>query len=303
MGILTRSLQPLLILFAAMVFAVPATRADIAVTDDAGQTLRLPAPARRIISLAPHATELLFAAGAGSRVVGVSAFSDYPPPARELPTVSAGIRIDMERVLALKPDLVVGWLSGNARADLEALQSFGIPVFIAEPQRLDKLPDTLVALGRLAGSVSEAEKAALAFRARLGRLRRQQSGKSIVRVFLQISTQPLMTLGYRHMAHELITVCGGRNLFAASELLAREVSTEAVLVENPDAVLFSDSLGGREALRDWWRERGDLRAVREGRLYAMPSNLVLRQTPRVLEGAERLCGLLDEARASLARGH
>ena len=301
MDILIASWRRLLILSAVLMVAVPVALADIRVTDDVGQTLRLPAPARRIVSLAPHATELLFAAGAGDRVVGVSAFSDYPPPARVLPTVSAGVRLDMERLLALKPDLAVGWLGGNARTDLEALQSFGIPVFIAEPQRLDRLPDTLVALGRLAGSVAEAKQAAHAFRTRLEKLRRQQSGKSSVTVFLQISTQPLMTLSYRHMAHELVSVCGGRNLFAASELLAREVSIEAVLVENPDAVLFSDSLGTREVLQDWWRERGGLRAARAGRLYPMPSDLVLRQSPRVLEGAERLCGSLDEARASLAR--
>jgi len=290
-----------LTIFAALVVGASVAQADITVTDDAGQVLRLSAPARRIISLAPHATELLFAAGAGKQVVGVSAFSDYPPLARELPTVSAGLRLDMERLLALKPDLAVGWRGGNARTDLEALQSFGIPVFIAEPQRLDRLPDTLMALGRLAGTDAEAEMAAHTFRTRLGQLRRRQSGKSTVRVFLQISTQPLMTLSYRHMAHELITLCGGRNLFAASELLAPEVSTEAVLVENPDAVLFSDSLGTRDALREWWRERGDLRAVRKGRLYAMPSDLVLRQSPRVLEGAQRLCDILDEARTSLAR--
>jgi iron complex transport system substrate-binding protein len=301
MELLTVMWRRLPILLVALVTGLPVTFADITVTDDAGQVLRLPVPARRIVSLAPHATELLFAAGAGDRVVGVSAFSDYPPPARQRPTVSAGLRLDMERVLALKPDLAVGWRGGNAQTDLEALRSFGIPVFIAEPQRLDRLPDTLIALGRLAGSSTEADTAADRFRTRLAQLRQRQSGKSTVRVFVQISIQPLMTLSYRHMVHELITLCGGRNLFAASELLAPEVSTEVVLLENPDAVLFSDSLGTRDTMQDWWRERVSLRAVREGRLYPMPSDLVLRQSPRVLEGAERLCGILDEARASLAR--
>jgi len=280
---------------------LPDAQAEIRVTDDAGHVLQLPAAAQRIVSLAPHATELLFAAGAGTRVVGVSAFSDYPLPARTLPRISAGVRLDLERVLALKPDLAVGWRGGNSRTDLDALQAQGIPVFIAEPQRLDRLPETLVNLGRLAGSTKQAEAAARKFRERLGALRRQQSGKAPVRVLLQISVQPLMTLGYRHMAHEVLTVCGGRNLFAASEQLAREISAEVVLVENPDAVLYSDSLGTPEAVKDWWQERIDLHAVRKGRLYPIPADLILRQTPRVLDGAEQLCARLDAARASLAR--
>src|SRR3970282_1271543 len=117
--------------------------------DAAGKLVRLPAPAQRVVSLAPHATELLFAAGAGSRVVGVSAFSDYPQAARSLPLVSGGMHLDMERILALRPDLAVAWRSGNTRADLEKLATLGIPVFFAEPQRLDAVPDTLLALWRL----------------------------------------------------------------------------------------------------------------------------------------------------------
>ena len=128
------------IVLAALLAAGLATaRADVTVTDDAGRTLRLPGPAQRIVSLAPHATELLFAAGAGDHVVGVSAFSDYPQEARLLPQISGGVRMDIEQIVALKPDLAIGWLGGNARSDLDKIQSFGIPVFIAEPRKLDAL--------------------------------------------------------------------------------------------------------------------------------------------------------------------
>jgi iron complex transport system substrate-binding protein len=289
------------LLLLAVCGLVPAAQAEITVTDDAGRQLLLAAPARSIVSLAPHATELLFAAGAGSRVVGVSAFSDYPEVARALPKVSGAFRIDLERLLALKPDLVVGWLSGNARADLDAIQSLGIPVFIAEPRRLEGIAETLERLGHVAGSEETAARAAGQFREGLARLRQQNRDKPPVRVLIQISVQPLMTLSYRHPMHEMVTLCGGRNLFAASDLVAPSLGLEAVRIENPEAVLFSDSLGSRDTVRDWWRERVSLPAVRQGRLYAMPADLVLRQTPRVLQGAERICAALDEARASLAR--
>src|SRR3970040_246528 len=124
------------LLLTLAVLAAPAC-AELVVTDDAGKLVRLPAPAHRVVILARHATELLFAAGAGSRVVGVSAFSDYPQAARSLPLVSGGMHLDMERILALRPDLAVAWRSGNTRADLEKLATLGIPVFFAEPQRLD----------------------------------------------------------------------------------------------------------------------------------------------------------------------
>jgi iron complex transport system substrate-binding protein len=294
---LYRSLTTLVMLVVA---TIP-VRAQVVVVDDAGQVVRLQAPAQRIVSLAPHATELLFAAGAGKRVVGVSAFSDYPDAARSLPQVSGGMHQDMERILALRPDLVVGWQSGNTRADLEKLTALGIPVFLAEPQRLDAIPDTLLRLGRLAGSEREAQTAAAAYREALTQLRSVYQNRRPVRVFFEISVQPLMTLNQAHLVSDLLAVCGGRNVFATSGLIAPEVSVEAVMLQDPDVILFSDELGTAEAMRDWWRERVTLRAVRAGRVYAVPAQLVLRQTPRVLQGAQRVCADLDAARASLAR--
>jgi len=275
--------------------------ADVVVTDDTGKVVRLRTPAQRIVSLAPHATELLFAAGAGRRVVGVSAFSDYPDAARDLPQVSGGMRLDMERILALKPDLAVGWQTGNTRADLEKLAALGIPVFFAEPKRLDVVPVTLLHLGHLAGSEREAEVAAAAYRNELARLRVRYRERRPVRVFFEISMQPLMTLNQAHLTSDLLALCGGHNVFAASSLIAPEVSVESVMLQDPDAILFSDELGTAEGVRDWWSERVALRAVRAGRVYVVPATLVLRQSPRVLQGAQHVCDALDAARTSLER--
>ncbi len=291
----------ILAMFAA-VANLPA-RATITVTDDAGQTLTLAAPAQRIVSLAPHATELLFAAGAGDRVVGVSAFSDYPPLVRVLPQVSGGVRLDIEQVLALRPDLAVGWSSGNASSDLDALRRLGIPVLIAEPKKLDDLPATLLTLGRVTGRETEAQTAAEQYRARLAKLRADYRERAPIRVFMMISAQPLMTLNHAHLLQDVLRLCGGRNIFAARDTLAPTVSYESVLIEDPDVILFSSSLGSESDLREWWRERVDLRAVREGRVYSIPADVTLRQTPRVLEGAAKVCTALDAARQLRAAGH
>lgn len=280
--------------------SVPA-HADITVTDDAGRSLRLRAPAQRIVSLAPHATELLFAAGAGDHVVGVSAFSDYPEAARLLPQISGGVRMDIERVVALKPDLAIGWLGGNARSDLDKIQSFGIPVFIAEPPKLDALPNTLINIGRLAGTEATAQRAASAYQAKLQKLRAQYRGRRPVRVFIEIGTQPLTTLNHEHLVNDVLALCGGRNIFAAADLIAPDVSIESVVIEDPDAILFSDELGTVKAMRRWWSERADLTAARAGRVYSIPGTLTLRQTPRVLDGARQVCATLDGVRAALER--
>jgi iron complex transport system substrate-binding protein len=276
-------------------------RADITVTDDAGRTLSLRAPAQRIVSLSPHATELLFAAGAGDHVVGVSAFSDYPEAALALPHISGGVRMDIERVVALKPDLAIGWLGGNARSDLDKIQSFGIPVFIAEPHKLDALPNTLINIGRLAGTQATASRAANAYKAKLAKLRAQYRNRRPVRVFVDIATQPLITLNYEHLVNDVLALCGGRNIFAAANLIAPDVSVESVVLEDPDAILFSDSLGTVKGMRRWWSEHADLAAVRAGRVYSFPAALTLRQTPRVLDGARQVCVTLDAVRASLGR--
>jgi len=281
------------------VLAAP-VRAELVVTDDTGKLVRLHAPAQRIVSLAPHATELLFAAGAGARVAGVSAFSDYPQAALGLPRLSGGLRLDMERILALRPDLAVAWRSGNTRADLEKLAALGIPIFYAEPQRLDVVPDTIERLGRLAGSESQAQAAAMRYREELVRLRAKYRDRHPVRVFFEIGMQPLMTLSQAHLASDVLAMCGGHNVFSASDLLALEVGIEAVMLEDPDVILFSDELGTTDRVRDWWRARVALRAVRADRIYSVPAELVLRQTPRVLLGVQRTCEALDAARASLA---
>ncbi|MDQ2694606.1 MAG: cobalamin-binding protein [Pseudomonadota bacterium] len=274
--------------------------AQAGVVDDAGNAVALAQPARRIVSLAPHATELLFAVGAGPQVVGVMAFSDYPPPARALPRVGGYAGLDLEAIVALRPDLVVAWSSGNPAAHIDRLRALGMAVFVSEPRRLDDIPRTLDRLGALTGHRDEARRAAAAFRARLAALAQRHRERPKVRVFYQVWDRPLVTLNGEHLVNHLIELCGGRNVFAALPVLAPHVGVEAVIAAAPQAIVASGTAAAASRWLFAWRRWDTLPAVAAGNLFMIHPDLGLRPTPRILEGAQALCGALEQARRSLA---
>jgi iron complex transport system substrate-binding protein len=257
----------------------------------------LPAPARRIVSLAPHATELLFAAGAGAQVVGVVSHSDYPPAALRLPEVGSYERLDLEAILGLAPDLVVAWESGNPRAEVARLRALGLTVYVTELRRLEDIPATLERLGALAGTTGEADAAAAAFRDGVGALQRRYGGRAPVRVFYQIWDSPLMTVGGEHLISSVLELCGGRNVFADQAALAPAVDVESVLVRDPEAIVASGMAAERPEWLDAWRRWPGLSAVRDEALFLIHPDLIQRPTPRILQGAEQLCADLDRVRS------
>ncbi|MGB5338925.1 MAG: cobalamin-binding protein [Gammaproteobacteria bacterium] len=274
-----------------------AARADIRVNDDAGQELVLERPARRIVSLAPHITELLFAAGAGDFVVGVSAFSDYPAAARAIPRIGGGSGLDVEAIVALQPDLVVAWQSGNPARQITHLQSLGMTVFVSEPQDLMAVPDTMEKLGRLAGTETVARDAVAAYTQRYKLLAQQYSDRADVDVFYQIWAQPVMTVNGRHLISAVMRLCGGRNVFADLASLAPRVDVEAVLAANPEVIIAGDDSGSDLRTLAQWRRWPEIAAVQHDHLYTIPRDLLVRHSPRILEGAELLCRMLDKVRA------
>jgi iron complex transport system substrate-binding protein len=271
--------------------------AAVSAVDGSGREIRLAQPARRIVSLSPHITELLFAAGAGDRVAAAVDFSDYPAAARKLPRVGNHQLPDLERLLAFKPDLVVVWSSGNAAGLADRLRGLGLTVFASEPRRLEGIPLELERLGHLAGADAAARRAATDFRTRLARLRAAQAGKPPVPVFFQIWPRPLMTVNGSHVISDLLRLCGGENLFDRLPALAPTVDPEAVLAAAPEAIIASTDSSGDDAGLDQWRRWPQLPAVARGNLFVLSGDLVTRQTPRILEGAEQLCTLLDTVRA------
>lgn len=278
-------------------------RAEIVVTDDTGTTLRLKAPAQRIVSLAPHVTETLFAAGAGARLVGAVEYSDYPEAAQKLPRVGGYSKLDLEAVAALKPDLAIGWASGNAPAHIEKLRSLGIPVYLSQPERIGDVARSLERFGELAGTQAVAREAATAFRARLQALREKYGGRPKVRTFYQIWRQPLMTVGGAQVISDAIRLCGGENVFADLKPLAPKVTVEAVLAADPDVIVASGMGESRPEWLDDWRQWKSLAAVKRDNLFFVPPDLIQRHTPRIVEGAEKLCAHLETARSHRLERH
>ena len=269
--------------------------------DDAGHALTLAAPAGRIVSLAPHLTELLFAAGAGAAVVGVDAFSDYPAAARSLPRIGDSARLDLERIVALKPDLVVAWHGGNSAAQLQSLARLGLPVYASESRRLSDISSTLLRLGRLAGTETAATARAVRFDAAVAELRAQQAGKREVRVFYQIWHRPLLTVNGQHLIDETLRLCGGRNVFEGLAPLTPQVGEEAVLRADPEAIVAARSAAGGADPLAAWRRLTHLRAARLGNLLTVDPDTLHRQSERIVLGAAELCAGLDIVRARTPR--
>lgn len=285
-----------LFLSAVLVLVCLPASAGIVVTDVSGTRVALAAPAKRIVSLAPHITELLFAAGAGERVVGNVEYGDYPAAARALPKVGNHTRLDLEAIVALKPDLVIGWVSGNAPASVSRLRALGLNVYLSEPDRIEDISGELERIGLLAGTGTEAGAAAQAFRERLARLLARYGARPQVAVFYQIWKQPLMTVNGKQIISDAIRLCGGRNVFSSLPVLAPTVTVEAVIAANPEAIVASGMAEARPEWLDDWKRWETMAAVAGDNLYFVPPELIQRHTPRILDGVERLCLHLEAAR-------
>ncbi len=269
----------------------------IEVLDDAGATVALERPAARIVSLAPSITEKLFAIGAGGHIVGTSAFSDYPEAARRIPVVAGADGIDLERVAALHPDLIVVWGSGYAAAAREALRRLGAPVYVDEPDSLDSIARSLERLGRLTAAPQAARRAD-EFRSRLQQLKQRYAGQRVLRAFYQIWPQPLMTLSGRHVVSEALQLCGARNIFAHLPLLVPTVSPEAVIAADPQVILAAEPGGVDRGALDFWKRYPFVTAVAKGQLVTLDSDRIDRATPRMLDETARMCERIQAARAA-----
>lgn len=274
---------------------LPALAAPVSVIDDQGSRVTLPAPAQRVISLAPHVTELAFAAGGGARLIAVDENSDYPAAAKALPKAGSFRAIDLERIVAARPDLLLVWLHGPSARQLEPLRQLGIPLFYSQPKRFADIPSNLRRIGQLLGSSAQAEQAARRFEQDLAELRRQQQGKPKLSVFYQVWDKPLYTLNGQHIVSDAIALCGGRNVFASLPVTAPVVTDEAVIAANPQVILSAAMRQNDDLLKRWQRMPG-IAAVQNRQLHQVNGDLLNRPTPRMIEGTRQLCAKLDLAR-------
>ena len=256
--------------------------------------------APRIISLSPHITELLFAAGAGDRIVGVDDASDYPPAVAGIARVGEPSALDVEGLLRLKPTLIVLWDSGTPARRKAELQRLNLRLYVTDQHHLDDIGTALLEFGRLAGTEPVAEAAARRYRDELADLRARYAARPRLKVFYQVWDRPLYTLSGTHLVSEVLSLCGGDNVFADLTTLAPAIDREAVLTRNPDVILIAASGAEGARQRADWDRFGYIRAVRNHHVLTVDPSLVGRMAPRILQGVREVCDLLDAARGGAA---
>ena len=268
--------------------------AAITVRDDDGNVITLAKPAQRIVAMSPHVTELLFAAGGGERIVGAVTYSDYPEAAKKIPRIGTNRQIDMERVIAMKPDLIVAWMHGSSERQIDTLRQLGIPIFHSEPLKLDGIADNVQRLGQLLGTENVAQPAAAQIRAQFAALTKQYASRPPVRMFYQVWDKPLYTLSGGSIVTDAMRVCGGVNIFADLKVTAPVVSIEGVLQADPEAIFGTaeKDYGGVTL----WKQYTTMKAVRNGNLFTLDGELLNRAGPRMVDGTRAMCEMLEQAR-------
>jgi len=261
--------------------------------DDRGVTITLARPAERIVTLSPHLAEIAFAAGAGAKIVGVSTFTRHPAEAERLPVVASYGRVDIERLIALRPQLVLAWQSGNSPLQIGRLERLGMPVFVTETRSLADIARIIRLVGALAGSADAAEARARRFENEVAELRERHAGERSIAVFLEVWHTPMLTVNGEHLASDALRLCGGRNVFAAAKALTPLASREQLLAARPEAIVTAGF--GADAPQAW-RGFEAVAAVRHHRIYAIDPDLLYGQGPSFLEGARAVCERLERAR-------
>tara|TARA_B100001564_G_C20620793_1_gene662251 strand:- start:128 stop:1012 length:885 start_codon:yes stop_codon:yes gene_type:complete len=272
------------------------TCGSIEIIDDDGHLIKLENPAERIISLAPSLTELMFAIGAGDKLKGVIEYSDFPLEAKSLPVIGRFDLLDVEKILELRPDLVIAWKGGSPKSSVEQLKKLGLTVYIAELNDLTSISIQMDKLSKLAGTANEARKSIREFNQTYESLVAEYSHRVAVKTFYQVWNNPLITVGGNELINDIIELCGGSNVFRNIKQIAPKVSVESVLVANPEVIISSGVTTVRPDWLDNWNHWPSLTAVSKQNLFFIPPDLVQRQTPRALVGAKEMCGYIDKAR-------
>jgi len=281
----------------AAALAAPAPAA-VSVSDDMGFAISLPHSPQRIVSLAPGATEMLFAAGAGDRLVATVEYSNDPPQARLVPRIGDAAAIDMERLVALHADVVVVWPKGGNPAQIAAVERVGLPVYREQVDAFSEFAASLRRLGALAGTAAAADHAAHAVEEELAVLARRYAKRAPVSVLLQIWDRPIYTVGGAQLMSDSLRLCGARNVFAELREAAPVVDVEAVIARNPDMIIAAAPPGAAAAWLAAWQPFATLKAVRSGRLIAFEDQRLTGLGPSALTATAALCQLIDAKRAA-----
>ena len=272
-----------------------AISASFNVIDDDGYTVTFTEPAIRIISLSPHATELLFSAGATKQVIATVSYSDYPPQAKTIKRIGSYKKIDLESVVNINPDLIIAWNSGGNKQQIEDLKKLGYKVYFSEPRSFEDVATNIVNMGKILGTSEIAETNADMYLKELVRLKKKYNNLKKVNVFYQVWNKPLMTINDGHLISNVIEFCGGHNVFGEATIRAPKIGIESVIQKNPQAII----IGMSENRKDWvepWFKWQSINAVKNKHVYSVNADLIVRQGPRILQGAKLVCEMLEKVR-------
>jgi iron complex transport system substrate-binding protein len=289
------------IVFAANSLSLPSnsnssSNSTIKVIDDEGIEHNFDQPVKRIVSLMPHATELLFEVGAGEHIVGAVQYSDYPEAAKNIPRVGGYSALNIEAIVALQPDLLIAWPEGNRSRELERLKALGLPILVSDPRTFEDIANALAVYGKITGKNSQAAMALAAFNEKLTYLRDTYSQQETISVFYQVWNAPLMTQNGNTFISRAIELCGGNNIFSDLPMTNPQVSIESILVQNPQVIVASGMGQARPEWLDEWRQYTTLQAVKKDHLFHILPELFQRPTSRFLIGTEQLCQAMAQAR-------
>jgi len=282
--------QSCLILFAAFIIPLHAT-AEITLLDDTGQAFVFDKPVQRIISLAPHITENLFAAGATNQIIATVTYSDYDEQAKRLPVIGDHSKYDLEAIIKLKPELIIAWKSGNPVDQVQQLKQLGFKIFVTDAYALEDVAKNIIAMGKIMATEVMANVQAEKYLSKLQALTTKHKNKKQLSVFYQIWNEPLITINKKHIISHVINLCGGRNVFEDLAMLAPRVSIESVIMKNPDVIVAGMAKGRQDWLKNWqqWKI---LTAVKKQQLFTINADWITRHT-------EKMCAYLDKARGNL----
>jgi iron complex transport system substrate-binding protein len=278
-----------------LILFISPLQAEITVTDDMGNNFSFKKPLKRIISLAPHITELLFSAGARDQIIATVSYSDYPEAAKKIPRIGSYKKIDLEKIIELRPELVIAWSSGGSLEQIKEMQRIGLKIFFSEPRKFSDIAKNIKTLGKLLGTESKANNVSNNFLQELNTLQQQYKNRSSVSVFYQVWQSPLVTINKDHLITQVIEFCGGTNVFGNLSARAPRIAIESILSINPDVII----IGINDQRIDWadnWKKWPSLKAVKNQRVFTINADLIVRQTPRILQGTRLMCEYIDSVR-------
>jgi vitamin B12 transport system substrate-binding protein len=251
---------------------------------------------QRIVALAPHIVEMLFDIGAGENIVGTVEYADYPEAALTIPRVGGYHGIQIEKLLALKPDLVIVWQSGNKTSDIEQMEKMGLNIIYSLPHNIEDVASELRHLGKAIGHEAQAEVVANSYTKKLEKLRQDHVNTKPMKVFYQLWPEPMRTINKETIINQMIEVCQGQNVFASNPTPYPQIGIENVIVAQPEIIIYPDEKSAIELPIIDWRKWPEIPAVKHNRFIHVNADLLHRFSTRMLEGIEDMCEKIDEFR-------